>query len=390
MGTALNIAFVLYQYRTHGGYERQGRLLAEGMAARGHIVTIYSRFWPDSDKVNYCKVPNTWGPSWLRLFSFALLSALMLRKRREEFDLIVGLDRSLKMDLYRAGNACHQAWLSFRKAHEGIRGRLSIFLNPLHLVINSIEKRLFNRIKQEKGRVVVLSEAGMKQILRFYDVPEKLFSVIPPAIDFSRFDSQANPAFRNKAREAFGYYDELVLLHVGSGYRIKGLRYTIRAVALLKESGVHVMLRVVGKKGRGSQEFVRLAEELGVEDIVLFEGVQEDMGQYYASSDILVLPSLFETFSAAVMEALSFELPVVVGEGAGVSSYISDLELGRVVASPSTGEEVADAIRQIIAKGDGSSELRVEKRKRVASQCRLENVMSRYERIFMEMADAKR
>ena len=314
----------------------------------------------------------------------------MLRKRREEFDLIVGLDRSLKMDLYRAGNACHQAWLSFRKAHEGIRGRLSIFLNPLHLVINSIEKRLFNRIKQEKGRVVVLSEAGMKQILRFYDVPEKLFSVIPPAIDFSRFDSQANPAFRNKAREAFGYYDELVLLHVGSGYRIKGLRYTIRAVALLKESGVHVMLRVVGKKGRGSQEFVRLAEELGVEDIVLFEGVQEDMGQYYASSDILVLPSLFETFSAAVMEALSFGLPVVVGEGAGVSSYISDLELGRVVASPSTGEEVADAIRQIIAKGDGSSELRVEKRKRVASQCRLENVMSRYERIFMEMADAKR
>lgn len=389
MEPKLNIALVLFQFRSHGGYERQGYLLADEMSSRGHTVTVYSRQWPEMEGVCFNKVPNIPGPSWLRVLSFALFSAVMLKKNRDEYDLVIGLDRSLQMDLYRAGNACHKAWLAFRRKHEGVRGQLSIWLNPLHLVINAIEQRLFERIRREQGRVVVLSKAGMEQIVRYYDVPERYFSIIPPAIDFRRFADQMGQLFRERAREQFGYQqEEIVLLHVGSGFGIKGLDFTLHAVALLKERGCDVVLRVVGKRGRRSQKYLQLVEELAIEERVFFEGTQEDVGKYYASADIFVLPSLFETFSAAVIEALSFGVPVVVGEGAGVSSYVSEPELGRVVTSPSSGEEIANVIQQIIGDDSYRSLGGIEKRKQLAMMCERENVMDRYEDIFMEMVNA--
>lgn len=389
MEPKLNIALVLFQFRSHGGYERQGYQLADEMSSRGYAVTVYSRQWPEMEGVCFNKVPSIPGPSWLRVFSFALFSSIMLKKCRDEYDLVIGLDRSLQMDLYRAGNACHKAWLAFRRKHEGIRGQLSIWFNPLHLVINTIEQRLFGRIRREQGRVVVLSKAGMEQIVRYYDVPERFFSIIPPAIDFKRFADQMGQSFRERAREQFGYrQEEIVLLHVGSGFGIKGLSFTLHAMALLKERGCDVVLRVVGKKGRRSQKYLQLVEELAIEERVFFEGAREDVGRYYASADLFVLPSLFETFSAAVVEALSFGLPVIVGEGAGVSSYISEPELGRVVASPSSGEEIADAIQQIVEGGDYRSPDSIEKRKRLAAMCERKNVMDRYENIFLEMVNA--
>ena len=114
---SLNIAIVLMKYNPFGGYERQAAILAETLAERGDSVTIFTNKWIDENLpgIKFKKVKMIKLSSWLKVLSFALLSRLYLNREREQFDVIIAFDRTLVMDIYRAGNACHKEWLNFRK-----------------------------------------------------------------------------------------------------------------------------------------------------------------------------------------------------------------------------------------------------------------------------------
>jgi len=385
-GPPKRIALALMRYNPHGGYERQAKLLAEFLTARGYSVTVVSGEPVPAfgSNIAFRKIPVLKGASWLRVWSFALFSKKYFSDMRRDYDMVIAFDRSLGMDIYRAGNACHREWIRVRKQLGGLRDRISIALNPLHPVVNQLEKRLFSQIEHAAGRVVVLSEQGAEQIRRYYPVAAERFAVIPPAVDFERFREQYAPAFRQQQRQRLGIdNDSWVLLHVGSGFRIKGLERTIRAMAQLKAGRRKVRLIVVGNDQKGTIRHAQLAERLGMKNDVEFVGGVQNVGQYYAAADIFVLPSLLDTFGVTVVEALSFGLPVVVSKGAGASTLIRDETLGRVVEVQPEPQDLADAITQCILSDrdiahSGALERRMEHRREAARQCEMEQIMGRY------------
>ncbi len=167
------------KYNPFGGYERQAALLAEALAARGDSVTVFANKWKSGEDghsvpggavkgITFRKVPMIRAASWLKVLSFAFFSRQRVLRERGRFDVIMAFDRTLVMDVYRAGNACHKEWHAFRRRHGGLYDRVSMALNPLHLVINSIEGRVFSGIQRNGGTIVVLSPAGMEQIRRHY------------------------------------------------------------------------------------------------------------------------------------------------------------------------------------------------------------------------------
>lgn len=385
----MHIALVLIQYKPFGGYERQAKLLADTLLVKGHKITIISSHWTGEKHsgLDFYKIPILKGTSWLKATSFALLTYFTLGRIRHRFDRIIAFDRSLGMNIYRASNACHRAWLATRRQHQEAKDHLSILCNPLHFIINRIEKAIFRHIETHNGTVIVLSPSGAEQIRAFYSLSAHRFIVIPPAVDFSRFPNQLSSDFRRQQRVILGLDDkDLLLLHVGSGFRIKGVDRIIQALPFVDNAPFKTLLIIVGADKKGQYRYLRLAKKLGVEHRVehriAFVGGVEDVGRYSAAADPFLLLSWLETIGAVVAEALWFGLPVLLGAGVGATCLIGSEHLGRVVTTELGAEKLAGLISTCIASDQEAQRigsLSAWKQQRLAAEeCHPDHVMNRY------------
>ena len=105
----------------------------------------------------------------------------------------------------------------------------------------------------------------------------------------------------------------------------KGQHHLIRAVKQLTDRGVDVSVSLAGT-GDSLNDFQRLSQELGVQDRVHFLGYipREELGAYYASADVFVLPSYNEGMSLAALEALAAALPLVLTRTGGTDDLVEE------------------------------------------------------------------
>lgn len=394
----MNIAIVLMNYNPFGGYERQAAILARALARRGERVTVIAGSFEGApeDGVEVVRAPVIRLSSWLKVLSFALSSRSIISRRPGGFDMVISFDRTLVADIYRAGNACHREWLAFRRKNFGLGDRISVAINPLHAVINGLEKRLLTNLRERGGRVVVLSDRGSGEIIRNHGLERDFFTVIPPGIDLERIGFSPSEKGKGPARKALGIPPGVpVILHVGSGFRIKGLESTVRALAALKRDGREALLLVAGRDRSGTRRHGKLAGSLGVSGNIWFMGGVEEVGALYDASDVFVLPSLFETFGAAAIEALAAGLPVIIGEGAGAASFIEKEKAGRVVRTPAGPEELAALIGEALSaeemlRRNGGLERERARRREAALKCSAEKAAASFASLVYEAALSKR
>ncbi|MEO5333850.1 MAG: glycosyltransferase family 4 protein [Magnetococcus sp. YQC-5] len=391
----MRIALVLMQYKPFGGYERQARVLAETLLGKGHELTIISSRWSGDEHsgFHFYKIPLLRGASWLKVASYALSTRWIVPRIAHRFDRIIAFDRSLGMDIYWANSACHRAWLHLRRQHQGFKDRFSIAINPLHPIINRIEKAIFQRMEHQKGTIVVLSRQGIEQIRSHYPVAPQRFQVIPPVVDFSRFQGQCSPEFRRTQRASLGLGErDRLLLHVGSGFRIKGVERMIRALPFLSETAGQIRLIVVGADKRGIRRGQALANQLNLQQRVVFVGGVEDVGGYYAAADVLLLLSLLETFGAVAMEAFWFGLPVILGAGVGAAEHVVGEHMGSIVAPETGPEKLAEVIMATLEREQKAHETGKlvdwqHQRRQVAMHCHPDQVMGRYLELILNDHD---
>ena len=104
-----------------------------------------------------------------------------------------------------------------------------------------------------------------------------------------------------------------MLFFVGRHTDQKGISYLLHALEKLDRDDVTL---VMGGSGHLTDQLKRFAELLGVDDQVVWAGYvpEEELGDYYASADVFVSPSLSEPFGITVTEALSVGTRVVATE----------------------------------------------------------------------------
>ncbi len=136
-----------------------------------------------------------------------------------------------------------------------------------------------------------------------------------------------------KMREALGLKSEdIAVLFAGSGWERKGLRYAIHA---LEESGKDMRLLVAG---RGDQRKFKSAR-------VQFLGVVEDMAALYGAVDIFLLPTIYDPFSNACLEALAAGLPVITTRANGFFEIIETGLHGTVIDDPQNMGAISEALQ---------------------------------------------
>ncbi|MBW2139791.1 MAG: glycosyltransferase family 4 protein, partial [Deltaproteobacteria bacterium] len=330
----MKLALIRKRYTDFGGAERYVSELARRLVDQGHEVHILAREW-EAEKTEgliFDPIPPGRGPSFFSLLTFARDVALKIQSGG--FDLVHSFERTYSQDIFRAGDGCHREWL-FRRARAYGRGKALVdSINPKHKAFLHLEARLF---ADEKLKCILAnSKRGREEIIRHYRVPEDKIRVIYNGLDRGRFYPELREAHRERVRQELDLtQDEPVALFVGSGFSRKGLPNVIRAL-----QQIQIKLLVVGRDRIKSYE--SLARKLSVAERVKFLGPRMDVERLYGAADVFVLPSLYEPFSNACLEAMAAGLPVVTSRETGAAEIIDDGQNGYNVDFPVDADELAE------------------------------------------------
>ncbi len=258
-------------------------------------------------------------------------------------DCTISFERTTCQDIYRAGEGCHAEWLKIRKDTESIPKRLSFRFNPLHLSLLKIEKELFRRTRH----IVANSMMVRENIIRHYDVHEKRISLIYNGVDLKRFRPENRNNRRLEVRKRFSIPDDaILLLFVGSGFKRKGLATLMEALSILRQKRKEIHLIAAGRDK--PDYYKKLAADYRISETVHFIGVQPDIENFYAASDIFALPTLYDPFSNATLEAMASGQPVITTKNNGASELISNGQEGYILNKLFDAGELAARIEQTL------------------------------------------
>jgi UDP-glucose:(heptosyl)LPS alpha-1,3-glucosyltransferase len=319
------IGFVRRGFSASGGAEVYLKRLAQGVVNAGHIPHLFTtRDWPANEW--------TWGPITRLRESSPIAFADGLERLRPEArcDVWMSLDRIWRCDVYRAGDGVHRAWLERREKFATAWQKFARLLNGKHRDLLRLEDELLGN--GGASRVIANSRMVADEITRIYGYPASKIDVVHNGVPVAAF--RPNARQRAIERAALGLnVDDVALLFVGSGWERKGLRFAIDA---LEGSGNPRMRLFVA--GRGNRQKYKSR-------YVHFLGVVHDLPARYAAADIFILPTLYDPFSNASLEALAAGLPVITTRENGLSEVIENGVHGTVVDDSRDLRALVDAVQ---------------------------------------------
>lgn len=315
----MRIGLVRRGYSPAGGAESYLRGFAKAAVAAGHEIVLFaSPEWPDwpfGEKV----VLEGKSP---RAFS----DALERLRPRAQCDCLFSLERVSSCDVYRAGDGVHASWLLRRAQFVSPLKRLTFAWNPKHRALLDLEKRAVTGAR----RIIANSWLVKTEIERHYgkEIAGKV-SIVHNGIDATRW---AHPIVsRETWRAQHGIpHKQRVAVFAGSGWDRKGLRYAIEAAGKLPG----VLLLVAGK---GDPPRLSLPN-------VQFLGPVTDMPSFLHAADAFILPTIYDPFSNACLEALAAGLPVITTQANGFADIIDPTTDGTAVVLPNDIPALAKAL----------------------------------------------
>lgn len=349
----MKIGLVRRGYSGSGGAERYLLRFAEALRAGGHDAVLFgSREWPaEVWEGELVRVEGN-GP---REFADGLLKA----KPREHCDVVFSMERVWECDAYRAGDGVHRAWLERRRAFEpGWKGWFRATQRKHREMLN-LERVVFD----PAGDRLIIANSRMVagEIAQYFQVPQErvrvIYNGLPVPADLgtgspnhqdplSPSSSSGSPVHqpplvpsasserRAAARAQMGIREgQCVVLFAGSGWERKGLRFAIEGINRTKEA----MLLVAGAGKRRGLPASRRTR---------FCGPVTEMRDLMEAADVFLLPTIYDPFSNASLEAMGAGLPVITTEANGFAEIMRPGEDGEVLRNPADIEGIAAAIEK--------------------------------------------
>ncbi|MEO8206509.1 MAG: glycosyltransferase family 4 protein [Chthoniobacterales bacterium] len=309
-------------YSSTGGAEAYLKRFGGELSARGHTATLLTcAEWPEED----------WpGSGIVRIDAQSPAAfAKACLAHRPDYDLFFSIERVPGSDVFRAGDGVHKAWLRRRAEFDPAWKRWTYRLNPKHGEILDLEKDLFGGETAAK-LVIANSKMVRDEIQQYYDYPADQIKVVYNGVPFSpsqeTFDKQA-------LRSRLGLpADKPLVLFVGSGWKRKGLRFAVRAINQLRD--MHLVVA-----GRGDADDYKFPN-------VQFLGPVVDVASVYAACDLFILPTVYDPFSNACLEAAMAGLPVITTAANGFSEIITPGVHGEILTRPDAIDEMVIALKK--------------------------------------------
>jgi UDP-glucose:(heptosyl)LPS alpha-1,3-glucosyltransferase len=363
-----------------GGVERIVFECARYLAARDHEVTVFANQWePDGPTIRYRLVPVRRNPWFLRGRSYYRACTRQLRSAH--YDVLNTHGCVCPEGGVHWVQSLHRAWLErsrqFRPALSSTR--LKQRLNPAHRSLLDLEERHFARGGYR--RIIATTSRVRDDLGRLYGVAPDNVEIISNGFSPTEFNPARRTGQREEMRRRLGLEPhQVALLFVANELERKGYGTILAAMRQLRRRDVRLL--VAGRVS--ARRVMELARTAGLAGQVLALGPSGDVGGLHAAGDLLVLPTQYEAFCLAILEALGSGLPVVTSSVPGAGDAIVPGVNGAVVEDPRSGEELAAVLAPILDH-DRLTALSAAA-PRTVERYQWPLVLQRYERVLLEQA----
>jgi UDP-glucose:(heptosyl)LPS alpha-1,3-glucosyltransferase len=332
----MKIAYIVYDYYRPGGIERYVRNLAMIFSSQGHDVHILTTSLEQTKKTNIhirtIHVPR-WFPGFFQHIIFSgAVSSLCLA---EHFDIIHNQGTDCIHHNVITAHSCHKAWVERAKTFS-VWERLKKMLHPQHR--RTLNREKLNYTSNPNQEILAVSRTVGNELIRYYRITSDHLTITYPGIEHERFNRAIKDQYRMPVRTRLGYQaGDRVILFVANEFRRKGLSTLIRALADLSHPSSKLL--VVGKGNPWPYKLMGWILHVPITFILPTDHVE----QYFACTDIFVLPTKHEAFGMVIVEAMAFGLPVLVSQDAGAAELISNHRC--LIQHPSNFHEISSSLR---------------------------------------------
>ena len=330
---------------TGGGAERYSIAMVEQLAAR-HDIHVFAQTiqhqWPG---VTYHRVATPCKrPRWVNQLWYAYAT---WRATCKGFDVVHSHENTWHGQV----QTIHVVPIR----HNLLQGRtgvklalrwLKIVTSPRLMVYLWLEKQRY--APQPSRRLVVISDSLRTVMAQTHPHTVPMMDLVGCGV--ANVPGAADAGQKLAARQLLKLPQtgHLVLL-VANDFQKKGLATLLEALAHL---GPDANLAVVGNPVH-APAYAKLLAQWGLQQRVFYVGQLTDMAPAYQAADCLAHPTLEDTFGMAVLEAMSFGLPVVVSpvQYCGIAGLLQPGHDALVLPNPTDAQALAAALKSAMEDG---------------------------------------
>lgn len=341
----MRILFVIENYLPHiGGVEVVFKNLAEGLAAKGHDVSIITHQPKNTkryEELNGVKIHRISCLQSRYLFSFLAIPKAIMHARKADIVHTTTFNGALpawiasKLARKKCAITVHEVWIGKWREYTNMG-------KPEAWAHNLLE-RLIYILPFDK--YIAVSNSTRNQLLSIGKKEQKT-TTIYNALDYKHFNGKNH---RGKdIRREHQLEDAFVCLTYGRAGPSKGLEYAIKAIPLINVPKLKYVL-ILSKDRQyllRLRKIKALIKKLQIENkVILLEPVpHKELPSYIKAANCVIVPSLSEGFGYTAAEACALGVPVVATNTTSLPEVISGKY---ILVSPKSSEEIATAVERV-------------------------------------------
>jgi glycosyltransferase involved in cell wall biosynthesis len=368
-----------------GGSANVACRLSQALSRQGHEVTIYtSDFRLERGYIKSLPGIKAYAArNYLSLGGKPLLTPgilAMARRELRDFDIIHlhNYPTLPNVMVHRYARRYHVPYIL--QAH----GSLATYFQKGFL------KRVYDSLWGKtilKGAARVIAVAPMEaETYRRMGVAQNKIEIIPNGVDSAEFE---NLPPRGEFRKKYGLENRKIIFYLGRVHAIKGLHLLAGAFAGLSREQGDARLVIAGPDDGYLPALQKLTKGLRIEDKTIFAGplYGKEKLQAMVDASVLVLPSAYEIFGIAVLEACLCGTPVIVTDRCGIAPEITGA-MGQVITYDEN--ELQNALLKALAAPESTGESKAKRRQALLVRFSWQILAAQVERIYRDIIEGRR
>lgn len=214
------------------------------------------------------------------------------------------------------------------------------------------------KIIQQSDGIIVSTEIERKDLITLYKAQRNKIFIVPPGVNHHLFHYRDERVARKKLGLPL---DKKLILFVGRIDPIKNISVLITALAILhdeyqgfKHNVLNILIGGDPRKRnfwqqKEAKKIDLLIKEKNIDCCVKFIGSKpvSELPFYYSAVDLVVLPSIYESFGLVILEAMASQKAVIASKVGGLKFLVKEKKNGRLFQS-SNARQLSRIIWELI------------------------------------------